>query len=98
MFTLDNTLTSPRSDPRILEIPSFESTDPSYTNALLRLKQHLSICIRALQPLEKSGPLLEQKDIEGLWRQNHQRVADELVNSPRCSYSDVILDLFEDVI
>jgi hypothetical protein len=96
MFTLDNTLTNPPSRPRLLEIPSFESTDPDYTHGLIRLKQHLSVCLQALQALEKWGPRLEQKGIEGLWRHNPQRIVDELVNSPRGSYSDVILDLFRD--
>jgi hypothetical protein len=85
---------TPPSRPRLLEIPSFESTNPDYTHALLHLKQHLSVCLQALQPLEKWGPRLEQKGIEGLWRHNQQRITDELINSSRGSYSNVILDLF----
>src|SRR6266496_5547365 len=86
MLKLDNSASSQR---KLLDLPSFEL--PS----LERLKQHLSICIRAIQPLRKWGPRLQQRQYADL-APSLQEIADELLESPFESFKYTILDLFKD--
>ena len=86
MSALDNALSSQR---KILDLPSFES--PS----LEGLKQHLSICIRAIQPLTKWGPRLQQRQPAN-FTTSPQEIASELLESPCSSIRHTILDIFRD--
>lgn len=86
MSALDNSLSSQR---KILDLPSFES--PS----LEGLKQYLSICIRAIQPLTNWGPRLQQRQRTD-FTISPQEIANELLESPCSSIRHTILDLFKD--
>ena len=83
MSISDNSLSSQR---RILDLPSFES--PSVDG----LKQHLSICIGAIQPMMKWGPRLQQRQYSNLTK-SPQEIADKLLESPFSSFRYAILDL-----
>ena len=81
MSLLDN------SQRNILDLPSFESA------SLDGLKQHLSICIRAIQPLTEWGPRLQQRKYTNLTT-SPQEIAEKLLESPFFSFRYTILDLF----
>jgi hypothetical protein len=90
MFILDISLAGPTL---LLDIPSFESNDPVYSKSLLRLKRHLSICIRALRLLLEWGPRFEQRGYPDFYSIPPQVIANELLV---LSYGNAILDLFTD--
>ena len=63
---------------QLIPLPSLESTDPELAKSLMRLKNHLSICISTLQPLAKWGPLLPKRGIIDASAHDPQHLVDLL--------------------
>jgi len=61
---------------QIIPLPSFESSDPEVAKTLLRLKQHLSVCIRTLQPMRKWESFLRKRGITDTSVYNPQTLVD----------------------
>ena len=78
---------------QLIPLPSFESSDPEVAASLLSLKQHLSTCVGALQPLRVWGPILKRRGIIDTSLHSPQYLVD-LLND--IAYGHPLGELFED--